>query len=181
METWEERFKRGQGLTVGSLAAGDVFRIGNRIGTVLYLTESRARVRFRGNPARETDIAPGTTIDELFGKENKDMQKRKTKKTTAKSDRLREMRESTETTKAEEKKRKAPVRAGDIPLAPKTYHGVMYEVFDDTKGGMFRVRGSDGYDQSFPSLTAAAKAGRSKHNPKISESISGPAFWGLRK
>ncbi len=172
METWKERFDQGLGLMVGTLKAGDIFRIDDRIGTVLYLTESRARVRFRD---RETDIAPGTTIDELIGKENG---MKKKQKQVVKSDQLREMRENTETTKEE---KRAPIRAGDIPLSSKTYHGVTYEVMDNTKNGMFRVRGGDGYDQSFPSLTAAAKAVRVKHNPEISESISGPAFWGLRK
>jgi len=166
--------KRGQGLRVGSLEPGDVFRIGSRVGTVLYVSESRVRVRFSDKPS---DIAPGAEI-EIIGKEN-DMAKKKKAKETPKSDRLREIRDK-ESAEKEEAKKKG-TRPDDIPLKTKVYHGVTYEIMDDTANGAFRVRGGDGYDNTFASLTAAAQAVRSKHNPHISVSISGPAFWGLRK
>lgn len=41
MDTWTDRFKRGQGVTVGTLKPGDIFRIGN-------LPEHWAEDRCRG-------------------------------------------------------------------------------------------------------------------------------------
>lgn len=91
-KTWDERYQEGQGITVGRLKVGDIFRVDNRIGTILSVDSGRVRVSYRVQPkprdvlmhddegkarvvtintgsADVANIAPTTQVDEILGKE----------------------------------------------------------------------------------------------------------------
>ncbi len=68
-KTWLEKYEAGLGLTAGKCSEGDIVKIGNHIGTILYVNFSRVQIRNQSG-GEIVNIAPSAQVDEVLGKED---------------------------------------------------------------------------------------------------------------